>query len=121
MIDIALPADLETIEVGIRLGRDVTRRDSMVALRISGKEDTHEIRGWPVYPPLGVPAKYVALGSKNEVQKFATIDATSIAGHSLTVQVVTDEGRPLAVASVALVGKSTENKVYAWKFEVNNG
>lgn len=118
MIDFLLPRELDTLEIAIRLRREITRRDSMVALRIEGEEKEYVIPGWPIYPPVGVAAKHVSLGQKGELQKFAIIRARALGGCRLNIDLLTDEGRPQAVSEVAVLGKTVENREFAWRFEV---
>lgn len=120
MFELSLPRGLESLEIGIRLGRDVTKRDSLVTLRAHNGEAEQEIRGWPVYPPVGMPAKYVSLGKRDEIQKFAVINASKLGNHTLTIDVISTQGRHAAVAAIAVLGKSNDNHEYAWKLEVAN-
>jgi len=118
MIDLLLPRRLDTLEIAVRLGRDVTRRGSLISLHVEGEEAEYVIPGWPVHPPLGLPAKQISLGDKGDIQRFATIRAASLAGCRLKIDLITEEGRPAAIAAVGVLGKSLENRAFAWRFEV---
>lgn len=118
MIELMLPRDLDTLEIAVRLRRDVTRRDSMIGLRITDEVESKQVPGWPIYEPVGFPAKYISLGAKGDVQKFATVRAGSLSGCKLTIDLITEENRPAAVAVVGVLGKSSGNQTAAWRFEV---
>lgn len=125
MFELTLPHGLESLEIGVRLSRDVTRRDCLVTLQARNGEAEQEIRGWPVYPPVGMPAKYVSLGKRDEIQKFAVVKASKLGNHTLSIDVISNLGRPAAVSAaavsaVAVLGKTNDNHEYAWKFEVAN-
>ena len=120
MLEINLPSDVDSLEIGIRRSIDIIQQGCIVGIKLPALEQGYVFPGWPIYSKTGYPAKFVPVGKKNEIHRFTAIKAPEIRGQLIQLFVTPMTEERIPISQIAVLGNTPGKHRYVWDFEVSN-